>query len=50
MHFNQLVAEKNEIKVSLERKLGEARNLQNTINQSEENIKNINNSILSRKR
>ena len=49
MHFNQLVAEKNEIKVSLERKLGEARNLQNTISQSEENIRTIDNSILSRK-
>lgn len=49
MQFNQLVAEKNEIKVSLERKLGEARNLQNTINQSEENIKTIDGSILSRK-
>jgi chromosome segregation protein len=49
IHFNQLVAEKNEIKVGLERKLGEARNLQNTINQSEENIKTIVDSVLSRK-
>ncbi len=47
-HFNQLIAEKNEIKVRLERKLGEARNLQNTITQSEENIKTIEGSIVSR--
>jgi chromosome segregation protein len=49
VHFNQLIAEENEIKVGLERKLGEVRNLQNTINQSEENIKTNNNSILLRK-
>jgi len=48
LHFNELIAEKNDIKVSLERRLGEARNLQNTITQSEENIKTIDGSISSR--
>jgi len=49
VQFNQLVSEMNELKVKLERKLGETRNLQNTIVQSEENIKTINDSILSKK-
>jgi chromosome segregation protein len=49
VNFNQLIAEENEIKVGLERKLGEARNLQNTIKQSEDNIQNINSSIVSRR-
>ena len=48
LYFNELVAEKNEIKVNLERKLGEARNLQNTITQSQENIKTIEGSVSSR--
>lgn len=48
LSFNELIAERNEIKVNLERKLGEARNLQNTITQSEENIKTIEASISSR--
>jgi hypothetical protein len=30
-HFNELIAEKNEVKVNLERKLGEARNLQKKV-------------------
>ena len=47
--FNQLVAEENEIKVKLERNLGEARNLQNTITQSQVNIETINSAIISRK-
>jgi chromosome segregation protein len=49
VNFNQLIAEENEIKVGLERKLGEARNLQNAIKQSEDNIRNINSSIISRR-
>jgi chromosome segregation protein len=47
--FNQLIAEENEIKIGLERNLGEARNLRNTITQSEENIENTNGSIASRR-
>ena len=47
--YNQLIAEENEIKIGLERNLGEARNLRNTIKQSEENIENTNGSIASRK-
>lgn len=48
-HYNQLISEKNEINVGLERNLGEVRNLQNTIAQSEENIDNNNKSIAARK-
>jgi len=47
--YSQLITEENEIKVGLERNLGEARNLRNTITQSEENIDNTNRSIASRK-
>jgi chromosome segregation protein len=48
--FNKLVSEENEIKVKLERNLGEVRNLQNTVKQSQANIETINTSILSREK
>lgn len=49
IRFNFLHARQSEIRLDLERSLGDVRNLQNTITQSQANIETINQSIISRK-
>lgn len=48
-NFDRLIAEENEIKIILERSLGEVRNLRNTITQSEVNTEDTGRSIATRK-
>ena len=47
--YNQLVSERNELNISIERLVGEKRNTENAIKRAEESISTITNSISKRK-